>query len=150
MPDIRHRVGIFAPQQSVFDAVGTVDGLAQWWTRDVRGSAEQGGELGFYFGGDRAAATMRVAERVSPKRVLWECVDGAAEWVGTTVTFDVSPGPAEGETVLLFTHADWREPVEFMHHCSSRWAQYLISLKSGLEGAPFQPFPDTPGISSWN
>jgi len=62
------------------------------------------------------------------------------------VTFDLKD--SGGETVLLFTHADWREPVEFMHHCSIKWATYLIGLRSGLEGGAFTAFPDDAGANT--
>jgi hypothetical protein len=42
----------------------------------------------------------------------------------------------------MFTHADWREPVEFMAHCSARWAYFLLSLKSYAEIGKGTPFPD--------
>ena len=32
-------------------------------------------------------------------------------------------------TIVLFEHQGWKEPVEFMHHCSTKWATYLMSLK---------------------
>jgi uncharacterized protein YndB with AHSA1/START domain len=150
MADIRHRIGVYAPPEQVYEALATIEGLSRWWTRDVRGDAEQGKRIAFYFGGDQPGAIMRVAERVSVKRVVWDCVDGPGEWVGTTLTFDIYPGPAERETVVAFTHADWREPTESMHHCSTRWAQFLLGLKTGLEGEPWHPYPDVPNISSWN
>jgi uncharacterized protein YndB with AHSA1/START domain len=142
MPDIRHRVGVFAPQQKVYEALSTTRGLSQWWTRDVRGDEQQGKELEFYFGGEGPAAVMRVAELVPAERVVWECVGGAADWIGTTITFEVYPGPKDGETVVKFTHADWREAVEFMHHCSTQWAYFLIGLKAGLETGVWQPYPE--------
>jgi len=151
MPDIRHRVGVYAPREQVFEILGTRAGLRRWWTRDVRGDEQVGGNLEFYFGGgDRPVATMRVAELSAPERVVWECVDGPKEWIGTTLTFDLKPGPAPEETVVVFTHADWREPVEFLHHCSTRWAQYLISLKTGLEDGRWQPDLEMPRVSSWD
>jgi hypothetical protein len=51
--------------------------------------------------------------------------------------------------VVLFTHAGWREPVEFMHHCSTKWAYFLLGLKAGLEGGPATPYPEDMAISSW-
>ena len=43
MPDIRHRVAISAPLESVYEAVATTEGLSEWWTRDgVRGRVERG------------------------------------------------------------------------------------------------------------
>jgi uncharacterized protein YndB with AHSA1/START domain len=150
MADIRHRVGVFVEQEKVYEALSTVEGLAQWWTHDVRGQARPGEELGFYFGGDKPGARMRVAELVASERVRWECVEGPSEWVGTTVTFDLYPGPAPRETVVKFTHAGWAEPVEFLHHCSTKWCQFLFSLKNGLESGAWQPFPGDPAASSWS
>jgi transposase-like protein len=35
----------------------------------------------------------------------------------------------------------WKEPVEFMHHCSTKWATYLMSLKSLVETGEGRPSP---------
>lgn len=51
--------------------------------------------------------------------------------------------------MLLFTHGDWREPVEFMHHCSTKWAYHLLGLKGWLEGGEATPYPADKRISSW-
>lgn len=45
MPDIRHRVGIKAPINQVYDAVATREGVAGWWTRDVDGESRPGKTL---------------------------------------------------------------------------------------------------------
>ena len=145
MPDIRHRVGIAAPQHRVYEMFATKDGLAKFWTR-VEGDSKVGGKLSFFFGSPKPAAVMEVVELSPDDRVQWRCVEGPLEWVGTTVTFDLKA--SGGETVLLFTHADWREPVEFMHHCSTKWATFLIGLRSGLEGGAFTAFPDDTKVSS--
>ena len=68
------------------------------------------------------------------------------DWVGTTLSFELKEDG--GETVLLFTHADWPEPSEILHHSSTKWATYLIGLRSGLEGGSFTAFPDDTRISS--
>jgi uncharacterized protein YndB with AHSA1/START domain len=148
VPDIRHRVGIAAPQHRVYQMLATTDGLAGFWTRHVEGDCEVGGKLSIFFGRPEPSAVMEVTELSPDDRVRWSCVDGPPEWVGTTVTFDLKD--SGGETVLLFTHADWREPVEFMHHCSTKWATYLLGLRSGLEGGAFTAFPDDTKVSnSW-
>ena len=89
---------------------------------------------------------MEVIELSPDDRVQWRCVDGLPEWVGTTVTFALKEDG--GETVLLFTHADWREPAEILHHSSTKWATFLISVRSGLEGGSFTAFPNDTRISS--
>jgi len=141
VPDIRHRVAVAAPLESVYQAVATKEGLSGWWTRDgVRGESSQGSRLQFFFGGPEPAAVMEVT-RLSPDgHVSWSCVGGADECVGTKLTFDLTQTNAE--TVVLFTHAHWRSPSEFMAHCSARWAYFLLSLKSLLETGKGTPFPD--------
>ncbi len=44
---------------------------------------------------------------------------------------------------------DWREPVEFMAHCSTKWAYFLLGLKAGLEGGEYTAYPDDMKISTW-
>jgi hypothetical protein len=72
--------------------------------------------------------------------VLWKVVDGPAEWIGTKVSFDLKQ---EGDwTIILFKHQGWREPAEFMHHGSTKWAIFLLSLKSLLETGKGAPAPN--------
>jgi uncharacterized protein YndB with AHSA1/START domain len=141
MVDIRHRVVMAAPRQQVFEAVATTAGIGEWWTRDgARGESEEGGKLQFFFGQPEPAAVMEVARLDPPGQVRWNCIEGADEWVGTRIVFDLTPD--HDQTVVLFTHADWRSPSELMAHCSARWAYFLLSLKSYLETGKGTPFPD--------
>ena len=146
MADIRHRVGINAPIEEVYEAVATRDGLAGWWTREVEGEAAKGGTLSFGFGGPQPSAFMQVVETTEPARVEWKCVKGPDDWTGTTVTFDLKR--SGDETVLMFTHGGWREPVEFMHHCSTKWATFLVGLKNGLEGGKATAWPHDVAIDA--
>ena len=146
MHDIRHRVGIRAPVHTVYSAVATPDGIRAFWTNQVDGESSLGGRLGFYFGGPTPAAIAEVIELSPDELVRWRCVDGPAEWIDTTITFGVHD--SGDEAVLLFTHGGWREPGEFMHHCSTKWATFLIGLRSGLEGGRFTAFPDDARIST--
>lgn len=146
MAEIRHRVGVAAAPEEVRAALTTGEGLASWWTQDVRGDAQQGGRLSFYFNREQPGAVMEVSV-ADDSRVSWRCVEGVSEWVGTTLEFELRPG--EGETVLLFTHGDWAEPSEFMHHCSTKWGYFLLGLKGLLEGRPASPHPHDVKISAW-
>ncbi|MFG2823278.1 SRPBCC domain-containing protein [Kitasatospora sp. NPDC048365] len=144
--DIVHRIGATAPIEKVYAALTTVDGLAAWWTEDTDGDAAPGGVLRFRFlpGG----FDMKVLEAEPSHRVLWEVVDGPEEWIGTRVSFDLR---TEGEwTILLFRHEGWREQVEFMSHCSTKWASYLLSLKKLVETGAGEPSPNDVRISDWH
>ena len=146
MDDIRHLVGINAPIEEVYEALATREGGTRWWTRDVHGDDGVGGKLEFRFGGPDRVVVMELAELTPPARVVWRCIQGPEEWLGTTITFDLR---ADGdETVVLSTHAGWREPAEFMHHCSTKWGTFLLSLKHGLEGAEGARWPDDVKVSS--
>ena len=147
MADIRHRFGTTASPAELYAAISTVEGLSGWWTTDTRGDASPGAKLDFYFGGPDKAAGMEVVESVPDERVVWRCVEGPDEWVDTTFTFDISID--DGDTVLMFTNTGWREPVSFMHHCSTKWAYFLLGLKATLEGAPSVAFPNDAPICAW-
>lgn len=147
MPDILHRVGIKAAQENVFKALTTIDGLAGGWTTTTRGDSKAGGQVHFQFG-ERGFFDMRVLELSPAKRLLWEVVDGPAEWIGTKVSFDLR---REGEfTIVLFKHEGWKEPIEFMHHCSTKWAVFLVSLKALAETGRGAPYPTDVKIDDWN
>ncbi|MEU9137820.1 SRPBCC domain-containing protein [Streptomyces sp. NPDC048404] len=145
MADILHRVGTTAARETVYQALTTVDGLAAWWTTDTEGSGDD--VLQFRFG-DVGGFDMKVLELQPDARVRWEVVSGPEEWVGTTVTFDLKQ---EGEwTIILFAHEGWREQVEFMNHCTTKWALFLMSLKSLVETGTGAPHPHDVRISDWH
>ncbi|WP_333770263.1 SRPBCC family protein [Streptomyces sp. IBSBF 2435] len=84
----------------------------------------------------------------APRLVRWEVVAGPEEWVGTHVRWELRQ---DGDwTIVLFTHEGWREPVEFMHHCSTKWAAFLLSLKQLLETGEGAPDPHDTRISDWH
>lgn len=145
MADILHRIGTQAAPDAVYRGLTTVEGLSAWWTTDTKVDAD--GLLVFRFG-DLGGFDMKVLETKPNERVLWEVVDGPAEWIGTTVSFDIK---RDGEwTILLFAHSGWREPVEFMSHCSTKWATFLMSLKQLVETGFGSPHPDDVQISNWH
>ncbi len=72
MPDIRHRVVISAPLESVYEAVATTEGITEWWTRDgVRGESSKGSKLQFFFGQPEPAAVMEVTRLDPDVHVNW-------------------------------------------------------------------------------
>jgi uncharacterized protein YndB with AHSA1/START domain len=148
MADILHRIGVRTETpEKVYDALTTIDGLAGWWTTETTGSADPGGVVTFQFppvGG----FDMEVLEAVPDKRVTWRVSDGPEELIGTTIDWELRQ---DGEyTIVLFKHEGWREPVEFMHHCSTKWGQFLMSLKQLVETGTGAPHPHDVQISDWH
>jgi uncharacterized protein YndB with AHSA1/START domain len=147
MPDILHRVGIRSSPEAAFKALTAQNHLAGWWTTDTRGGFEVGEVIHFQFG-DRGFFDMKILELQPAKRVLWQVVDGPKEWIGTQVRFELEQ---DGDyTIVLFKHEGWKEPVEFMHHCSTKWGVFLMSLKSLVETGKGDPYPDDFKIDNWN
>jgi hypothetical protein len=146
MVDILHKVGIKSSSQNeVYKALTTREGLSAWWTTDTQGESKVGGVLLFRFGA--GGFDMKVLELDPVKRVLWQVVDGPEEWIGTKISFDLRQ---EGDwTIVLFKHQGWKEPVEFMHHCSTKWGMFLLSLKSVLETGKGTPWPNDIKLDRW-
>ena len=151
MADILHRVGIKSSLDEVYKALSTREGAAAWWAINTQGESKVGGVLKFRFtvgGNEVGAIDMKVLELHPAKRVLWQVVDGPKEWIGTKVSFDLKQ---EGDyAMVLFKQQGWKEPVEFMHHCSTKWAIFLMSLKSLLETGKGAPSPNDVIIGDWH
>ena len=147
--DILHRVGIKSSPDEAYKALTTRDGLAAWWTRNTQGEGGKvGGVVKFRFssgGTEIGGFDMKVLELQPGKLVLWQVVDGPQEWIGTTIRFDLKQ--AGEHVIVLFKHQGWKEPVEFMHHCSTKWATYLMSLKALVETGKGSPNPNDTHIS---
>jgi uncharacterized protein YndB with AHSA1/START domain len=137
MPDIVHRVGMRGDAAKVYEALATTEGLSRWWITGTTGSTTVGGVAKFRPEG--GAFDMKVTASKPRELVEWECVGGPPEWIGTHLTFRLEQRGAD--TFVLFKHAGWREPVEFMHHCSTKWAVFLLSLKGWIENAEGRPHP---------
>ncbi|MBO9632672.1 MAG: SRPBCC domain-containing protein [Chitinophagaceae bacterium] len=148
MPDILHRVGIKTSSiEAVYRALTTRDGLAGWWTTNTKGEGDKVGNIiEFRFGA--GGFDMRVKKLMAPHQVEWELAEGPEEWMPTTIQFDLKQ---DGEYVIvLFKHLNWKEPVEFMHHCSTKWAVFLVSLKKMIETGKGNPDPIDIKIDNWN
>jgi hypothetical protein len=146
MPDILHKVGIrLSSLDDVYKALTTIEGLSAWWTSDTQGECKAGGALRFRFGS--GGFDMKVLELNPAGHVLWQVVDGPEEWIGTKISFVLEQ---RGDwTIILFKHANWKQPVEFMHHCSTKWAVFLLSLKSLLETGIGAAWPNEIKLDSW-
>jgi uncharacterized protein YndB with AHSA1/START domain len=154
--DIVHRIGIKAPAAKVYGALATVDGLAGWWTEDTSGSSKPGGHVAFRFrsaaGDEIGGFGMDVLELTPQHKVHWRVNDGPAEWVGTEIEFLLSQ--QDGYTIVMFGHRRWRGEregeAEFMAHCSTKWATFLLSLRELVETGQGQPSPNDLKISNWH
>jgi uncharacterized protein YndB with AHSA1/START domain len=132
MPNILHRVGIAAETARVFEALTTVEGIKDWWSSETHGDASEGGA--FRFRENRLEVV-----HADPSLVVWHYSGPAEDWVGTEISFRVEW--RDDQTFVLFSHEGWREQNDFMHHCSTKWATFLLSLKDLVENGKGRPEP---------
>lgn len=139
MAEINHQVGIKASPEAVYELLTTNSGLAKWWTNDVSGAGDVGSIVEFRF--DGGGPDFEVSQLVPDELVGWKHSGSMPEaWMGTELIFRLRE--EDGQTFLRFTHANWKEPTNFMGHCSTKWAVFLLSLKDVLETGKGRPFPN--------
>jgi uncharacterized protein YndB with AHSA1/START domain len=152
MVDIIHRIGIRSSAARVYKALSTIEGLANWWTEETKGEEQVGGKIQFTFrtetGDIKGQMVMEVQELNPQKNVRWCCVEGPAEWIGTDITFELSQ--QDDQIIIIFGHRNWREAIEFMAHCSMKWAVFLLSLREYVETGKGKPSPHDLKIDNWN
>ena len=139
MKEIIHRVGIACSPGEVFDALTTDEGLSRWWTTDTSGAGDVGSILKFRFNG--MGPDFEVVELQTDALVRWKHSGNVPEaWMGTEVSFQLDSD--DKQTYVLFSHSKWKERSDFMGHCSTKWAVFLLSLKDALEKGKGSPFPN--------
>jgi uncharacterized protein YndB with AHSA1/START domain len=140
-PAYARRVAFGSAPERVFDAVATLDGLRQWWTPRVTGSASAGGDLRFEFEGLEEHVVMHVDRMERSSSVHWTCVEHTRleDWKGTRVLFDLAPrGP--GGCDLTFRHVGLTPALDCYEQCDRGWDHFLASLVAYVdqgEGSPF-------------
>lgn len=153
MIDIWHRIGAIAPIDVVYEAIATPQGVAAWWTDETAGDGGVGSEIEVTFrreSGDLVGSIEFEIEELEPhKRVVWRFTGGPEEWQGTRAQFELTEADG-GYTIINFGHLGWAEEVEFLHHCSTKWATYLLSLKQLVETGAGAPSPRDLAISDWH
>ena len=139
MAEINHRVGIAAAASEVYKALTTDEGLSSWWTTDTTGAGDVGSIIHFRFNG--AGPDFEVAELQPDKLVRWRhSGEMPGDWMGTEVSLELSNDGTQ--TFVRFRHSHWKEASDFMAHCSTKWAVFLLSLKEAIETGSGEPFPN--------
>src|SRR5690606_28808536 len=100
---------IKAPVGTVYNALTSEEGLGRVWTKKLKVKAEIGFINEFDFD-EEYLTTMKVVELVENKRILWECVNSDQEWVGTSISFDLTE--KDNKTTITLKHFNWREQTD--------------------------------------
>lgn len=133
---IHHQIGIKAKPEEVYLALSTAEGVSGWWSR-AAGDFEAGGEFKMYFGD--ITASFQVLQQ-NPGKVAWQCLEADPQWQDTQIIFELKE--ADGQTFVNFKHECWSEESELYAHCTTKWAVFLLSLKSLVETGKGSPYPE--------
>ena len=139
MADIKHHLVINSPAEKIYKAITEKEGIAGWWTNQVKIKPEVGFIAEFDFG-NRYHNEMIIAELIENKKVEWECIEGDEEWIGTRFIFELEN--KDKTTVLRFSQVDWKAATDFYASCNYQWGFYMTSLKNYCETGKGQPFQE--------
>jgi uncharacterized protein YndB with AHSA1/START domain len=159
MPNIHQQLIIGAPAEKVYDAITSREGLSGWWTPGATAMPKLDSIARFPFG-QEYFKEMRITELSSTQRVKWICIAGTAEWIGTSISFELQSGKKsqllnlnpdiedqieqqnhDTVTLLNFHHDDWKAYTPMFGECSYTWGQFLRSLKLFCETGKGRPWP---------
>jgi uncharacterized protein YndB with AHSA1/START domain len=139
MAEIKHRIGVGGRASQVYELLTTDAGLSRWWTTDTRGAGAVGSVIEFRFGG--GGPDFEVIELIPDRLVRWRhSGEMPPEWVGTEILFELDE--EDQQTIVNFSHYNWQKSDAFLAHCSTKWAIFMMSIKSCIESGRGQPYPD--------
>lgn len=143
MVDILHLLQVQAPREAVYQAIATVEGVRNWFSRDADLDSRIGGSGEIRFANRQRIIKMEIEELEPTVRVVWRVLSAAMpNWANTKVEFGIGAGD-EG-TLLHFAHRGFTGTNDFFAMSATAWAGFLISLKQYAETGKGMPHPDDP------
>lgn len=140
MPSIVKELTITTDPERAFNALTQQDAIACWWTNDLSVKPEVGSLAEFCFRQRAFVIQLEIAELDAGEKVHWILRQGAPNWVGTSVTWQLTP--VQNGTKLVFSHDGFAQADEPYESTRRTWEYFLDSLKSYLEtgkGTPGLP-----------
>jgi uncharacterized protein YndB with AHSA1/START domain len=136
---LMHSVTIDRDAERIYEAISTGAGLASFWTRDSQAEPKVGSIARFGFGGP--VLEMKVEELKPGRLVRWSTQGGFPDWVNTTVTWEILPGPDGGQEVR-FSHEGWPAdlPQGDLASVNYTWGRIVGRLKKYAETGQASPF----------
>ena len=143
MADILHLLKIHAPRKQIYEAIATVEGVRNWFSRDADFDPRVGGSGEIRFANGQRITRVKIEELKPAERVVWKVLSAAMPaWADTRVEFEI--GAEDDGTMLRFAHRGFNETDDFFAMSATAWANFLISLKQYVETDEGTPHPDDP------
>ncbi|HXW36616.1 MAG TPA: hypothetical protein VEJ36_01755 [Nitrososphaerales archaeon] len=132
MEGISKEVNVLAPQEIVYRAVSTPEGLHGWWCKALTTDKNSGlVQLSFSSG---HLYHISLAKGGSTERVEWDVPDHNVwpEWVGTRLVFDIE-GVRPNSSKLRFQHVGLPPECGCFGVCEDAWSFLMGSIKAFAE-----------------
>ena len=139
MAKVKHRVGIRASIDAVFQTLITNEGLSGWWASSADIEAEAGGRVELTFS-ELAVLSFEYKELVPDKTVQLKCISGPGPWQDSELFFELEQGDGQVFVTLTHQHDDASED-DFLYF-STKWPVYLLSLRDLHETGEGRPYPN--------
>ncbi len=131
MDSINHEIEISASPETVYSAISTRQGIKSWFTPKVEGSGAVNSEWKLFFK-DQPEFHWRISASDTNKRIVWDCLKGPGNSVGTSVIFDILPRKNE-KTLLIISHLNWPDNDQKLRKCNTLWGIIIHHLKKFAE-----------------
>jgi uncharacterized protein YndB with AHSA1/START domain len=139
VPDILLDLPVPGPPAQVFAAVATPAGLDRWWSATCTGASALGAvwQLGF---GPEYQWQAKVTRSLPDRAFTLEFTHAMPDWIGSTVSFDLTPS-ADGQTTQLrFAHRGWPEESEHFRISCHCWSLYLRLMTRVVQCGEVVPY----------
>jgi uncharacterized protein YndB with AHSA1/START domain len=140
MNEIRHRVGIKANVQDVYEAVYHPSKLVRWWPAKATGTPNLGSRIELEFPG-YPSFVWKIADLAANERVRLNFVSGPDPWRDSELFFEISE--TNKQVFVTLTHVTGPDtPQEAFQFFCTKWPLFLVSLKDFLETGQGNPYPN--------
>ena len=141
MATILLRMPVNGDPRLVYEGLATSQGVNGWWSNHTEGPDGIASTMKVSFPDAPITFDFEVREEAPGERVVWHCLAGPPEWIGTDLSFDIQTD-ADDNTSVLFSHDGWESTQESFPFIAYSWAQILPRLKKLVETGQRDPFFD--------
>ena len=138
MPTVSQAITIDAPKLAVYKALTTTDGLLGWYSDQVEGNPDKGGEFTLSFTKHEGPFRWKVTAAEPGALVQWTCVAGPGQSTGTVVTFRLSE-TGKGRTAVELDHEGFEDTDQKLKVCNTLWGGLVLHLRKYVESHDLAP-----------
>jgi len=134
MAEIHHEIKVRASPERIRRALSDPQDLQAW-----HGGRVTAGQDGWRFEIADGAPTFRWEIEQAANGVVWKCVEGPGDSVGTQASFTISGDADKDRTLVEFAHRGWPHTDGAFRKCDTQWAILLHHLRQFLETGVASP-----------